>query len=177
MKAQIKLYVKQFLAFAFLYGAISLVFAFFDIEHLNIGSLVIKSLVIGILFSLVVVSIHISNLIELGVKEMTDKTLSVHQTALISKDISKDALLNILKEDPITASYKIQQKLNSIVLSTGLSISSWGETIEVHWHDVKAGVSQISISSKPRFALTTLDYGKNIKNVNLIKNLAMKTYV
>lgn len=98
-----------------------------------------------------------------------DKKQGVVQTEVIILDYSLEEKykksLEALKL--IKASITNQDKnLGKIKAKTGFSLKSYGEIIEVN---INPKNKEISISSKPYLPTTFLDYGKNLENVQKIR--------
>jgi hypothetical protein len=56
----------------------------------------------------------------------------------------------------------------TIDAKTGISWQSWGERMRCNIKKISDNESRISLSSKPSFRFTALDYGKNRENINNI---------
>lgn len=96
----------------------------------------------------------------------------VHQsrTMLIDRPVSevakacRDAALTIRKAQLLTKS----QSETEIAVKVGMSWKSFGERINISIKSNAKGQSLVTIASTPSYSRTTLDYGKNFEDVELI---------
>ena len=56
----------------------------------------------------------------------------------------------------------------------GISISSWGEAIEFQLKEIDADQTEIQFSSRPVLRTTLIDYGKNLRNIELLEEFLNK---
>ena len=61
----------------------------------------------------------------------------INQEKELSIDISKDELIQILKNDPITRKMKLAESRNSIILRSKPSWQSWGEKIQIRFTEMR----------------------------------------
>ena len=117
------------------------------------------------------VSFHKHSLKKNGVQEITDKNLGVNQKRYVKSELNKSELIKKLKTDPIIGKMKMMEIENGILLKTGMTWKSWGEKIKIILQTKQGSNFDYQISSSPKLKTTLVDYGKNLENVNRIKNV------
>ncbi len=63
-----------------------------------------------------------------------------------------------------------------IYLSSGASLSSWGEDLSLTIYSDGQGGTMVVAFSKPKLATTLIDYGKNRKNVDTLRRTVRSMY-
>lgn len=63
-----------------------------------------------------------------------------------------------------------------IHLSSGASLSSWGESVTISFFDPMNGGTRIIVNSKSKLGTTLIDYGKNKKNSEAIAQYVSSLY-
>lgn len=60
---------------------------------------------------------------------------------------------------------------SGVLLRSNFSWKSWGEEIKIILIKQIADENEFQVSSRPKFSLTLVDYGKNLENMMRIENL------
>lgn len=63
-------------------------------------------------------------------------------------------------------SFKRKEPPYTVVLSSGVSMSSWGENVTIACNYLDESHTRISITSAPVVPTTLIDFGKGKKNIN-----------
>lgn len=166
----IKLYVKTFLLTGIPYGIITLGFDLADGSGLRIWKLLISAFFFGILMSLILVSIHWYWLNKIGVREMSDENISVHQKRILKTKLNKFELIEKLKADPGIRKMKMTEVEDGIILRTDMTWKSWGEEMKINIQAIGENDFEYQITSSPKIKTTLVDFGINLENVNRIEN-------
>ena len=84
-----------------------------------------------------------------------------------------EEIKEILAKDYIFRKSKVQTEDEVLKLSKGRSWESWGEIVTITLLSQHNDEYEYEITSRPKFKLTLVDYGKNYKNVkNIISILS-----
>ena len=131
----------------------------------------LQILIFGGIMALVLGTIHIISLRMSGKSRLGDQDLSVKQNKSIATFLTKEQIKDLLTHDRYFSKSEIQETDEGLLVRTGVSWKSWGETIQIVI--VSSGEHQniIEIKSKPALGTTLVDYGKNAKNISKIIEL------
>lgn len=126
-------------------------------------------LVSGVLFGLsfggVITLMQVMGLKKIGETEFTDETLAVIQLKTIQIEQSFDAVIAKLEESVKFNKIKIVTPQKKIKITGGISLSSWGEQVEITLTQTQGNLNTFELLSKPSMRTTMADYGKNRQNV------------
>ena len=175
MKPLTKLYLKLFIVTGPPFAILMIIsnYLFLVDEDTSIVYIVFQFILYSILFgggmSFFLAKIYKNELRKNG-KETIENT-NVWFSKTIESDISIDILINKLKSDKFFSKSKITYTKTTINIKKRISFYSWGETINILFEKIENNPPVITITSKPGFPLTIIDYGVNQKNVEKIANL------
>ena len=82
----------------------------------------------------------------------------------------KEAFINELRNLCSEKKWDLQLSDNEVLIRTGITLWSLGEIISIKFAE-EPGEKQIKVTSKPKIKTTRIDYNKNKKNIDLIRNL------
>lgn len=170
MKPTTKLYVKTFLLTGLPFGLIVLGFDLAISNSINIGKYLFLVFCFGTVMSLILINLQMHWLKKSGVQKITAKNSGVNQTVEIKSDFNTTELIKKLKSDPIIGKMKFTEIENGVLLNTGITWKSWGEEIKISLKNHTEAYFTYQISSTPKLKTTLFDYGKNLENINQIKN-------
>jgi len=165
-----KKYVKTFVTIGILAGVL-----FGLVMSRKMGFL--NGLLAGIQFGSICAVLMASVLIPLDyfmTRKLPAKALDVNQVREIQVDGALDETfqkcVDLLKRCKTIKSVSPSKKEDFLISArTRASIVSFGEEITLHFQELTKGIIKIQISSKPAVPFTLLDYGKNFRNVELIR--------
>jgi hypothetical protein len=175
MKPLTKLRLKVFL-FAGLYFGIAMVGI--DLVMGNgfiLWKLPLHIFVSGTVFSFLFVTLYKTELKRIGIQDITDDVIRVHQSRNLITDLNRIDLIARLKADPAFGKMKMKEIENGILLKTGVTSKSWGEEINIILKSENSNGFEYLVSSRPLFKLTVLDMGRNIEHINRIEQLIKNT--
>jgi hypothetical protein len=125
----------------------------------------------GGFMSLFLVGLQRYHLKKAGVKTFESDSFRVSQHRELSTILSKDAVKQLLTNDPVFGNMQISDGDHEIRIVSGFSWKSWGETIRLRFAGAQGIEQRIEIDSKPRVTTTVADYGKNKENVDRLVRL------
>ncbi len=175
MKPTTKLYLKVFLITGFNFGLLTVIMDLILGNKLSIWGFLSAALFFGVFMSLILVSISISRLKKMGLKDFSDEDLAMKQKREIVSALNIPEIVERLKKDEKTGKMKLQMLENGIQLSSGVSWESWGEIINIIQIPIEENKYKYQIISKPKLSTTIIDYGKDFENVNRIKKILEDT--
>jgi hypothetical protein len=170
MNPIIKLYLKIFLFFVFCYGAINLVYYFFDTSYFDFKNLY-QIFIFGCIMSLTLVTVHLVCLKRMKINKFTNSNLGVVQSKIIISNLNKIELFQKIENHPLIRKLNYKKTENVILIHTGLNWKTWGEVIKIECVSQNDIETVCKITSKPKLITTILDYGKNLDNVIMIENI------
>ena len=135
---------------------------------------VIISLIFAGLMTLFLGNMHITGIKEIENKPEKELDFSVTASKVLKAKTEYDYLYKeVLKilESKYEFDIEYEDKQNGIIaLKKGRTANSWGEKITVEFYrDVMdKECLKLKIISLPKYTLTVVDYGENLKNVNII---------
>ena len=175
MKPTTKLYLKIFLYAGVFFGLLTVIMDLIFGDKLSIWEFLFSAIFFGFFMSLILVSISISRLKKMGMKDISDEDLAVKQKREIVSTFNIPEIIERLKKDEKTGKMKLKMLENGIQLSTGVSWESWGEVINIIQIPNGENKYKYQIISKPKLSTTIIDYGKNFENVKRIKKILEDT--
>jgi hypothetical protein len=125
----------------------------------------------GSVFSFLLVSSYKTELKRIGIQEITDDVIKVHQSRNIRTELNRAALIERLKADPAFGKMKMTVMEHGIQIKSGVSSKSWGEEINIILQSESSNGFEYLVSSRPSSKITLLDMGRNIEHINRIENL------
>jgi len=143
----------------------------FGDNGLNLNNIIIGALFYGIFLSLTLVSTHKNKLKEMGIEKLTDQNLGVKHTIDIKSELNKSELIEKLKKDRVVEKMKMLEIENGVLFNKGTFWKYWGNEIKITLQKKGEKEFNYTISSRPISKVKIIDNGKNLKNVNRIKNL------
>lgn len=157
-----KLYLKLFLAMAIPYTLVMMLFT------LNPGLALVSGILYGGAMSLLFGTIQ--HLSFRGKK--ADAEHSVRQSRTLEIDHNIDDTFNLCLEAYTVLKRAVIKKVDrqaaTIEVRTGANLRTYGELITIKIAPLDAHTSTVTISSRPRVKSTMIDYGRNLRNVNLL---------
>jgi hypothetical protein len=108
---------------------------------------------------------HVRALKKLGIEQVSNKHLKLEQHQIFKSNLQKAELISRLMQDSFFRIMKISETENGIILRSGASWRSWGESITVVIQPVNTGEYNLEVMSKPSLFTTLFDQGKNLENV------------
>ena len=169
MKILTKLYLVTFLVFAVGYFFIhSLMYIFFDVT-IDLWSHVFSIVLVGGASTLGIMIAHKQAVRRQKYTHPTEADFNVHQSESVYTDMSIQNIYDVLKNNDKTNKWKLTIDNSIITGKTKRSKGSWGEKIKIENHD-----GLIKIESSPLLRIAIFDNGRNLYNVNLIRNLIEK---
>lgn len=166
MKPLVKLRIKLFLLQGVPFGIIMSGIEMIRGNEFSLWKFLYWALFFGVTMSFCLVSIHKKRLNKIGVKEYTDENLSVIQNRFFRSSLSKDDLIEQVKNDPKFGKMKMIETENGFILKTGVSLKSWGEEIIIVLKSQTNSIFEYQVLSRPKLRTTLIDCGKNLDNVN-----------
>ncbi|HKK61615.1 MAG TPA: hypothetical protein VJ951_03590 [Bacteroidales bacterium] len=88
----------------------------------------------------------------------------------LNRIIDKEAFIKELRNLCSEKKWSLQLSDNEAIIRTGITLWSLGEIISIKFAEM-TGEKQIKVISKPKIKTTRIDYNKNKKNIDLIRNL------
>ena len=173
MKTILLLYLKTFSYFAIAFGILTLALDLI-FDHEFSWRFLRTGFNSGLFMSLFFVTIHIISVRISGEKKFTSENLAVEHKHSIISGISQEDLISKLKTNPSFEEMKITIEKGEIIIKTGLTFNSWGETISIHVKPVTSISNEFEIISKPKQRWTLVDFGKNLNNVKKVEELMAK---
>jgi len=94
----------------------------------------------------------------------------VHQARVVKIDCRPDTAILAARDAVVSLpkSKRVRVAGRKLEARVGMTMRSFGEGIAISVESADPGTSRLSIESKPRYAGTTLDQGKNYENVERI---------
>ena len=86
-----------------------------------------------------------------------------------SLEQTKDIIENLLPTKLNSCKFKFDKKNGIFKSKTGMTIRSWGETIEIKLTEIENSKTQLFVVSIPILKTTLIDYGKSSMNIHKIK--------
>ena len=118
MNPIIKLYLKIFLFFVFCYGAINLVYYFFDTSYFDFKNLN-QIFIFGCIMSLTLVTVHLVCLKRMKINKFTNSNLGVVQSKIIISNLNKIELFQKIENHPLIRKLNYKKTENVILIHTG----------------------------------------------------------
>lgn len=172
MKKYLQLYIKVFLYFSVGMGlALSVIPLFLTGNFLGISPFIWKaSLMGGMAFSLIIVTIHVLRLQNLPTSDRANLSPNQSRTLILNAEASR--VFELCNSSVWTINAKIISENNKnagfLKAKTPLTFWSWGEIIEIKVSAIDEKTSQVLVTSSPSVKTTLVDYGKNTENVEKI---------
>jgi len=170
MKEIHKLYLKHFLLSFTGFGLIYWSFELFELSKPLIIRLLIKSAVVGVVFTILTVYSYVKKLKNKGMV-INSENLKVRHKKVITTQKNSEEILSKIKQHADFKALKITKTNSGFKINKNLSWSSWGEVVEINIKSKDSENKSIEISSKPKYPLTLLDNGRNKENVETITAL------
>jgi len=172
MKSITKFYLKTFLLTGIGFSIIMLCLELFKGNDVTIIDILLWIILFGLPMSYFMVNYQIKGLKRLGVKDINEQTLKVHQITKVKSNLDKSELIERLKK----SNYFIAENLagESIELKTPFSGINYGEKILISQEKIRCNEYKYVIESKPKWKTAFIDYGKNLENVLYVKQLIKK---
>ncbi|MBK7232049.1 MAG: hypothetical protein IPH93_07245 [Saprospiraceae bacterium] len=171
MKPIYKLYLITFLATGITYGLLMSLIEWADGSRLSGWQIIYRTSYFGLAMSLIIVSYHKYRLKKIGIRELTEENLGVSHNKILKSKLNIMELIEELKKDPIFGKMKISEKESEILIRSNLTWESWGEEIKIILNKHIADEYEYQVSSRPKFSLTLVDYGKNLENMMRIESV------
>lgn len=173
MKAIFKLWVKIYLFLGPAYATIMAIGELFSGTPFSIRKFAFNAIGFGVITTSVLVWYHISQLKEIGVWTFTDDNLGTRLSEEMSSSLGISDLKQAIEKDKLLGRLATISLLeNAILIKTKATWGSWGEVIDISQSTGSAdGLHRYSISNKPRFWMTLVDYGKGMKNMQRLRFL------
>ncbi|MBK7811128.1 MAG: hypothetical protein IPO62_08895 [Saprospiraceae bacterium] len=171
MKPIYKLYLITFLATGITYGLLMSIIDWADGSGLGRWRIIYKTCIFGLAWSLILVSYHKYCLKKIGIRELTEENLGVSHSKILKSKLNIMELIEELKKDYIFGKMKMKEMESGVLLRSNFSWKSWGEEIKIILIKQIADENEFQVSSRPKFSLTLVDYGKNLENMMRIENL------
>ncbi len=171
MKPFTKLRLKVFLYAGFFFGITTIGIDLVRGNDFILWKVLFFVFIQGGLFSFLFVSLYKTELNRIGIQDITDDVIKVHQSRNIKTEFNRTDLMERLKADPAIGKMKMKEIENGIQLKTGVTSKSWGEDINIILKSENSNGFEYLVSSRPSFKLTVLDMGRNIEHINRIENL------
>jgi len=168
MKPTLKVFLIGFIATSVPYGIFTYYLEYSDYNGNEIlWKPVISAVFFGLLMAFFFILMQKKRLKKAGYPKLTNDLLKLKQEKTIEAYLTKEELINLLKNSNDFKKCKYKSNLNSIIMRKKMSWFSWGEKITITF--TKAD-NKIKIESKPSMPTTLIDYGVNIENIdNVIK--------
>ncbi len=149
------------------FGLIYWSFELFELSKPLIIRLLIKSAVVGLVFSILTIYSYLKKLKNKGIV-INSENLKVKHKKVITTQKNSEEILSIIKLNADFKQLKINKTNNGFKFNTKHSWSSWGEVVEIDIEGENSKNKSIEISSKPKYPLTLFDNGRNKENVEAI---------
>lgn len=133
----------------------------------------LSGVLFGGLFSFVITIMQVNGLKKIGETEFTDETLSVVQTKTIQTKLSLTEIIAILERTKKFNQIKIITPQKKIKITSGISLKSWRELVEITLKDTQDLQNTFEIMSRPSLKTTMADYGKNRQNVLELEHILL----
>ena len=171
MKPLTNLFLKVTLQAALLYGLAMIVLALIGGDTLEPANILISALIFGAVLAAILVFWQQDRLKKMGIEEIREEHLRARQQRTITSRISTEELVARLKKDGELGLSGLEEDENGLRFNTRMTQTSWGEKIAIEFGPAEKGEREITVTSRPRFALTLLDYGKNYENLERIEKM------
>lgn len=140
-------------------------------DEVNFGKRIISGLFFGIIMSLLGYYSHFNRLKWMEVFPVTLKDLKVHQSRVISSQLSPEAIKAKIEISPYFTKAKIETVENQLRLNLKSSLSTLGEIITINMESEREGQYEYQVSSRPRMKTNIMDAGKNLENIFVIERI------
>lgn len=102
----------------------------------------------------------------------------IHQTRVVMIDCGPDKAILAARDAVLSLpkSKLLRMTGRKFEARTGMTWRTFGEVIVISAEATDSGTSSLSIESRPRYAGTTIDYGKSYENVERIFAHLARTY-
>lgn len=136
---------------------------------------VYRASLFGVSMSLIFILAQLYSLKKSGVTKFTSDNLKVKQRRILKSKLTKQEIIEKLKNDRRFTISKFSENENRIYLETKMSFKSWGEKITITVRPLENEFNEYTITSRPALITTLADFGKNFQNVNRIEELIINT--
>lgn len=109
-----------------------------------------------------------------GLKEYTEENSKLRYDKIIESTISKEQLLEGIKEEPYFTKFKLIDMGNVIEMNSKKSFVSWGETIIIEIKEIDDTINKFRVLCKPKVVTTVTDGGANYINMKKIEGIFLK---
>lgn len=171
MKPITRLYLKVFLLTGVPYGLLMTLWDVMEGKEFQLWKFLFLTFFFGITMSWLLVSQMRSRLNKIGIREIADQHLQVHQTRAIRSRWGIDQLAEKIKGDPKLGRMKTTRVNDGIMMISPISWKSWGERIRIILNTSSGDEFEYQVSSQPRLGTTIIDFGKSLENVDRIEHL------
>ncbi len=171
MRPTLRVFIIGFFATAVPYALMSYFFEYFDCNCIEDTASLLKILFSAIFFGLLMATFFVIvqnyKLKKAGYPILNNDMLKLKQVRFIEPNLSKNELIDLLKESEYFKKCKFKITPTSIIIKKRISWFSWGEKITISFNEKD---NKIKIESKPTMPTTLIDYGINLLNVdNVVK--------
>jgi hypothetical protein len=172
MKPIEKLYIKVFLFTGLFYSSAMAITGYIDDGVFSVGKILFHTIFFGGIMSLTLVSMHVSNLNDQGILEPSEADLKSTQSAEFVSKVSKEEFLSRISDHAVMSQMKLKSNDDILRLNSGITWKSWEERIAIKISSASDNIFEYQIESRPKLCLTQIDFGKNIENIVMIRELA-----
>ena len=175
MKPILILFLKNILLIGITYGLFMFVFDLATGSDFGLLKSVYRASLFGVSMSLIFILAQLYSLKKSGVTKFTSDNLKVKQRRILKSKLTKQEIIEKLKNDRRFTISKFSENENRIYLETKMSFKSWGEKITITVRPLENEFNEYTITSRPALITTLADFGKNFQNVNRIEELIINT--
>jgi hypothetical protein len=167
LKFYFELFIKSGIPFAFFIAIVD----FISGRDMYFDRYILLCLGFGVSMSLLMGSIHLYELRNLNIHIVNGDYWKPNQTRDFQSKYSIEEFLERIKPDTFFKTIKQDPKTGEIILKSGASWKSWGEIIRIAINETAEMGYQYKVNSKPKLSWTLTDFGKNLENINRIRQV------
>ena len=116
---------------------------------------------------------QINTLRKLGVTDFTPDNLNVSQKRKLLFSLSKEELIDRIRENSHLSKMKMRSNNDEIYLTSRFSWNLLGEIVKIRIRTQEDGMNEFDIVSRPRQWFTLLDGGQNYNHVTVLEKVIM----
>jgi len=168
MKVIYKDYIKFLIIIGLTFSILNVLSDYIFGIDFHFMSFIFDTLLFGGIMSLIFVSLQFSELKKRGYE---NKNVKLVNEKIIKSNITKDELLNYIKNNLFFKNHSVLQRNGLIVLQSNMTFNTWGEVMTIELLESKDDFYKYRIISKPKWKLTFLDGGANLENIMMMEQL------
>jgi hypothetical protein len=134
-------------------------------------SLVVRSVLFGLVLAVVLFRLHLTALESMGVNPFEAGNLGTRHLRTVRSGIPISTLTETLRADPAIGRMHVIPQSDGVALRYGISRHSLGERVEIRLVDTAPGAYTYQIRSTPIIPLVMVDYGRNLSHVLRVTRL------